>query len=284
MLSEQALVHDLLERHRRTLSSPIRKLPVDIMQEIFLLESSNVADITDFSWTATHTCMEWRAIAMQTPMLWSNTHVATDTRNNTRPFSLIEMLELQSLLSTSEGASNEECVGRALELSRDVPHVLSFVHPVNSDGRRLSEEGIEMLDILFDHAPRGKVAYLDAQHGRALFNNRLQRMRGRVPMLESISIEASFSPSGSRISTMFLLWPHGYLQSPSVIICILVAADPEAHPSWTARRAILPSRSSFCERHQTSIIFPKAGIGIRGDTTDFGGGIILPAVYTPSHP
>ncbi|SJK99188.1 uncharacterized protein ARMOST_02478 [Armillaria ostoyae] len=69
MLSELALVHNLLERHRRTLSSPIRKLPIDIMREIFLLASSNVADITDFSWTATHTCTERRAIAMQTPML-----------------------------------------------------------------------------------------------------------------------------------------------------------------------------------------------------------------------
>ncbi len=117
MLSEQAHVHDILERHRRALSSPIRKLPIDIMREIFLLMSTNAADITDIAWIATHTCMEWRDIATQTPTLWSEIHVTTDTRTSMRPSETIEMPELEWLRSTSPGASNEQCVGCALELS-----------------------------------------------------------------------------------------------------------------------------------------------------------------------
>ncbi|KAK0435321.1 hypothetical protein EV421DRAFT_1908796 [Armillaria borealis] len=194
------------------------------------------------------------------------------------------MLELQLLLSTSEGASNEECVSRALELSGDVPLVLSFVHPVNSDGMRLSEEGIEMLDMLLDHAPRWKVGYLDVQHGGALFNNRIQHMRGRVPMLERISIEASFSPSGStyfhdvltvapRLSTVAIRDYLGQLVFSWRQIQRLILHGLHDVPYF-----LHVLRSVKGIKHLT--IFPKAVIGIRGDTTDFGGSIILPAVHT----
>ncbi|SJK99183.1 uncharacterized protein ARMOST_02473 [Armillaria ostoyae] len=220
MLSEQAWVHDLIERHRRALSSPIRKLPIDIMREIFILASSNVADIKDFAWTATHTCSEWRAIAMQTLTLWSKIHVATDTRAYTRPCSLIEMPEIQELLSISKGASNKECVRRALELSGHVPLVVSFVQPDNFwKDQALSDADVEMLDMLLDHAPRWKIAYLDAQHGGPLFNDRLHRLRDRVPMLERISIEASFDTSGSPHLQDILAWDR--LDDEDRLACLL---------------------------------------------------------------
>ncbi|KAK0435317.1 hypothetical protein EV421DRAFT_1987444 [Armillaria borealis] len=269
ILSEQAWIHDLIERHRRALSSPIRKLPIDIMREIFILVSSNVADIKDFAWTATHTCSEWRAIAVQTPTLC-----------------LIEMPEIQSLLSISKGASNKECVRRALELSGHVPLVVFFVQPDNFwKDQGLSDADVEMIDMLLDHAPRWKIAYLDAQWGGPLFNDRLHRLRGRVPMLERVSIEASFDTSGSphlqdilalapRLSTVAI---HDYLGQ-------LVF-------SWKqVRRLILHGlheisyflrvlRSVKNVEHLT--ICPKGGpIGLPSDTTDGGSSIILPTIHT----
>ncbi|KAK0237411.1 hypothetical protein EDD85DRAFT_542474 [Armillaria nabsnona] len=193
MLCEQSRVQDLVERHRRALSSPVRRLPVDIMREIFLLASSNAADIKDIAWIATHTCTEWRDIATQTPMLWSKIHVATGIRTYIRPYNFIAMPELEWLGSTSKGASNAECVGRALELSRDVPLVISFIKPAKREPKDRLDQEVEMLDMLLDHAPRWKVAYLDASHGGALFCDKLQRLRGRVPMLESISISDNFA-------------------------------------------------------------------------------------------
>ncbi|KAK0490158.1 hypothetical protein EDD18DRAFT_1109710 [Armillaria luteobubalina] len=78
MLYEQSRVDDLIGCHRRALSSPIHRVPVDIMQEIFLLVSFNAVDITDFAWIATHTCTEWRDIAKQMPILWSKIHINMD--------------------------------------------------------------------------------------------------------------------------------------------------------------------------------------------------------------
>ncbi|PBK90902.1 hypothetical protein ARMGADRAFT_1166574 [Armillaria gallica] len=193
MLCEQSRVQDLVEHHRRALSSPIRRLPIDIMREIFFLASSNAADVTDFAWIATHTCTEWRDIATQTPKLWSKIHVATDIRTYTRPCDFIAMPELEWLRSTSKGASNAECVGRALELSRDVPLVISFIKPARRKPKDLSDQDVEMLDMLLDHAPRWKVAYIDASNGGALIYDKLQRLRGRVPMLESIFINDNFA-------------------------------------------------------------------------------------------
>ncbi|KAK0484132.1 hypothetical protein EDD18DRAFT_1015202, partial [Armillaria luteobubalina] len=188
MLSEEARIHDLLECHQHALSSPIRRLPIDIMREIFIMVSSNAADITDIVWIATHTCTEWRDIATQTPMLWSKIHVTTDTRSPMRPYKIIEMPELESLHITSPKASNEECIGRALELSRDAPLVISFIQPYSWSPTPLLEKDIEMLDMLLDHAPQWKAAYLCTHHGSDSFCYKLQCMRGHVPMLETVSI------------------------------------------------------------------------------------------------
>ncbi|KAK0435301.1 hypothetical protein EV421DRAFT_1908774 [Armillaria borealis] len=282
MLSEQARVHDLLERHRRALSSPIRKLPIDIMRVIFLLASSNVADLTDFAWTATHTCTEWRAIATETPTLWSKIHVATDTRTHVRPCESIEMPELEWLPSISPDASNEECVSRALELSRDVPLVISFIQPASWGPRDLSEEDVEMLDMLLDHAPRWKVAYLDAHCGGDFFCNKLQRLRGRVPMLESISIDACFPHDpidllnvAPRLRTVAIRDSLGQLVFPWQQIQRLIL-NGFHHMSYFLH--VL--RSAKNVEHLT--ICPKGRpiLGHCSDTTDGCSSIILPTVHT----
>ncbi|SJK99168.1 uncharacterized protein ARMOST_02456 [Armillaria ostoyae] len=162
ILSEQAHVQDLIERHRRALSSPFRKLPIDIMREIFLLLSSNAADPTDISWIASHTCTEWRAIATQTPMLWSKIHVAKDF-NPYETYEFLGVPELQSLFFSSKTSSKEEIVRRALQLSGDLPLEISFI--VDLGGREVTYKHIAMLQSLLDHAPRWKVAYLKVHEG-----------------------------------------------------------------------------------------------------------------------
>ncbi|KAK0430400.1 hypothetical protein EV421DRAFT_1935523 [Armillaria borealis] len=199
MLFEQSRVQNLIERHRQALSSPIRNLPIDIMREIFRLASSNAADVTDFPWTATHICREWRAIATQTLTLWSKIHIITDQKIGIRTYHLMHMPELQSCLSSKLSKKTVGCsetVGRALELSGNVLLVVSFLQDViNTEERAVSDDS-KMLDLLLDHTPRWKVAYLKFYHCRSgkSFGDRFRRLRGRVPMLERIAIEASFYP------------------------------------------------------------------------------------------
>ncbi|PBK90903.1 hypothetical protein ARMGADRAFT_1014193 [Armillaria gallica] len=283
MLSEQARVRDLLERYRRALSSPIRRQPVDIMREIFLLASSNAADIKDFAWIATHTCTEWRDIATQTPMLWSKLLVATNIRTDTQPYSFIAMPEPKWLRSTSKGASNAECVGRALELSQDVPLVISYVAPARRRQKELSDQEAEMLDMLLDHAPRWKVAYIDASNGGALIYDKLQRLRGRVPMLESISINTCLASDGSTYPDIFDVAPR--LRT----VTIRNSQGQLVFPWRQIRRLILNGvrdmsyflhvlRSVKNVEHLT--IFPKGGrTGLPSVTTNAGSSIILPAVH-----
>ncbi|KAK0485479.1 hypothetical protein EDD18DRAFT_1427991 [Armillaria luteobubalina] len=117
MLYEQSCVDDLIEHHKRALSSPICRVPIDIMQEIFLLVSFNAADITDFAWIATHTCTEWRDITKQTPMLWSKIHIDMDIRTYIRPYHSVDMPGLKWLHSSPRPTSDTECIRCALELS-----------------------------------------------------------------------------------------------------------------------------------------------------------------------
>ncbi|KAK0237413.1 hypothetical protein EDD85DRAFT_1022737 [Armillaria nabsnona] len=285
MLSEQACVQDLIERHRRALSSPIRRLPVDIMREIFLLASSNAADVKDFPWIATHTCTEWRDIATQTPMLWSKIHVATGTRAYTaRPYNFIAMPELEWLHSTSKGASNAECIGRTLELSQDVPLVISYIENGRWKPQNMSDEDVGLLDILLNHAPRWKVAYLDASHGGALFCDKLQRLRGRMPMLESISIDARIASDRSTYP------PDIFDVAPRLRTVAIRDSQGQLVFPWQQIRKLILSgfrdmsyflhvlRSVNNVEHLT--ICPKSGpIGLPSDTTNGGSSIILPAVH-----
>ncbi|KAK0237395.1 hypothetical protein EDD85DRAFT_906239, partial [Armillaria nabsnona] len=201
MLFEQSRVQNLIERHRQALSSPILNLPIDIMREIFFLASSNAADVTDFPWTATHVCREWRAIATQTPTLWSKIHIITDKGIGLQTYRLTHMHELKSCLSSTPLSKKtvgcSKTVGRPLELSGDVPLVVSFLQPfVGTMKKRVVPDDIKMLDLLLDHAPRWKVAYIKFDHfgsGKS-FRDRLRRLRGRVPMLERITIKANLCP------------------------------------------------------------------------------------------
>ncbi|KAK0430396.1 hypothetical protein EV421DRAFT_307437 [Armillaria borealis] len=279
MLCEQSRVQDLVERHRRALSSPIRRLPIDIMREIFLLASSNAADVTDFAWIATHTCTEWRDIATQTPILWSKIHVATDIRTYIRPNNFIVMPELEWLRSTSKGASNAECVGRALDLSRDVPLVTSFIKPAKWGTKDLSDQDVEMLDMLLDHAPRWKVACLDASHGGALFCDKLQRLRGRVPMLESVSINSRFAADGST-------YPYDILNVAPRLCTVVIRDSPGqlVFPWQQIKRLILNGLyhdMSYLLRVLHSVKnVEHLTICHCGGTADVSTSVILPAIHT----
>ncbi|KAK0472235.1 hypothetical protein IW261DRAFT_1508607 [Armillaria novae-zelandiae] len=283
MLSEEARVHDLLERHRSALSSPIRRLPIDIMREIFSLASSNAADVTDIAWVATHTCTEWRDIATQTPTLWSKIHVTTATRSRMRPDELMQMPEIESLRIASPGASNEECVGRTLELSRDLPLVVSFIQPLSWDPVHFWKEDVEMLDLLLDHSPRWKAAYLYAHHGGNIFCDKLKRMRGRVRMLESVSIETPSLPDSlldlfqvaPRLRTIAISGFRGRLAFPwqqirKLILNGLYDMSYFLHVLHSAKNV----------EHLTICPTGHPLRDLSSDTMDAGNSIILPAVHT----
>ncbi|KAJ7140393.1 hypothetical protein C8R46DRAFT_1320308 [Mycena filopes] len=53
--------------------SPLRRMPTEMLSEIFslTLASDGRTNIKDSPWTLSHTCSRWRAIAIDSPSLWS---------------------------------------------------------------------------------------------------------------------------------------------------------------------------------------------------------------------
>ncbi|KAK0484135.1 hypothetical protein EDD18DRAFT_1112187 [Armillaria luteobubalina] len=236
MLYEQSHVDDLIERHRRALSSPIRRVPVDIMREIFLLASFNAADVTDFAWIATHTCTEWRDIAKQMPILWSKIHVDMDIRTYTRPYYSIDMPGFELLHSSPRPTFDTECVPCALELSREVPLVISFIKISILNPKDLSEQEVELLDMLLDHASRWKVAYVDVSHSATLLWDKLQRLRGHVLMLESFSINTRSAPD---VST----YPHDIISvAPRLCTISIVCSRVQLLFPWQQIQRLMLDR------------------------------------------
>ncbi|RDB16885.1 hypothetical protein Hypma_002526 [Hypsizygus marmoreus] len=69
---------DLLRRYR-TVVAPHRKLPVEMLQEIFImcsLDALRTRIMLDRApWTLARVCSKWRHVALATPTLWSNIQV-----------------------------------------------------------------------------------------------------------------------------------------------------------------------------------------------------------------
>ncbi|KAJ7607859.1 hypothetical protein FB45DRAFT_707291, partial [Roridomyces roridus] len=60
---------DLLDyqRKHKSMLSPLRRMPPEILAEIF---TSSIPVVSD-PWVWTHICSRWRAVAIATPALWS---------------------------------------------------------------------------------------------------------------------------------------------------------------------------------------------------------------------
>ncbi len=171
---------------------------------------------------------------------------------------------------------------RALELSRDVPLVISFIQPVGWDSGRFSEEDVPMLDMLLDHAPRWKVAYLYAHHGSDFFCDKLQRMRGRVSRLESVSIETRLPKVpldlldvAPRLRTVSIRGYRGQLLFPwqQIQRLILNGIHDMSYFLHVLRSAKNVEHLTICPKGRPIQ-------GLYSNTTDAGSSIILPTVHT----
>lgn len=90
VMSERQRLHDSLT-HYRSLLSPIRRLPSEILSEIFkaLPREPGVpygVSNTPILWT--RICSRWRNVAILTPQLWNSIDFIVDEKLNVRPFTM----------------------------------------------------------------------------------------------------------------------------------------------------------------------------------------------------
>ncbi|KAJ7590199.1 hypothetical protein C8J56DRAFT_1163821 [Mycena floridula] len=67
--------------------SPIRRVPAEILTEIFLYcvdldDGYNVLDIEAVPWSLSHACQAWRSVAISTPELWTSMRIISHSENN----------------------------------------------------------------------------------------------------------------------------------------------------------------------------------------------------------
>ncbi|KIM43886.1 hypothetical protein M413DRAFT_25406 [Hebeloma cylindrosporum] len=78
LLEQRQALLDEIEGYR-SLISPARRLPVDVLQEVFLhtlpTDYNAVMDSHECPIFLTQICRGWRSIALSTPLLWSSIHI-----------------------------------------------------------------------------------------------------------------------------------------------------------------------------------------------------------------
>ncbi|KAJ6507354.1 hypothetical protein C8R47DRAFT_91072 [Mycena vitilis] len=100
LAEERDAINFYVEAHR-ALASPIRRLPLDIIEEIFMacLPSSRncVMSAKEAPVILGRICSSWRAITFSTPRLWASLHIVEPTRPYTSAVGIFEAKVAQRL-------------------------------------------------------------------------------------------------------------------------------------------------------------------------------------------
>ncbi|EEB93635.1 hypothetical protein MPER_07677 [Moniliophthora perniciosa FA553] len=174
----------------RALLSPARRIPREIIAEVFLQCLPTIrlpaCSIGEAPLLLTTVCRSWREIALTTPQLWRAIHFALPTP--------------EAFLFLKEKFLNEQFIGLSLgrmertelwlERARSVPlHVSFFLDhtALKLVTQELASIYSEFVDILSQHSARWKALYLKGLPREAL--SRLHSVKAvDAPLLQSLSL------------------------------------------------------------------------------------------------
>ena len=170
----------------RALISPFRRLPLDIMGEIFAhclpTHHNAVMSVEEAPLLLGRICSRWRSITLSTPRLWASLHIPTPTPDShLGPASVRKM------------ATRYEAVGEWILRSGAIPLSISLYTPdpfYSFRSSRDSQEDMESFERvsrqILPFSRRWKTVYLRAMESS--FAHFQAIVKGDVPMLESLSI------------------------------------------------------------------------------------------------
>ncbi|KAF7334836.1 hypothetical protein MSAN_02370400 [Mycena sanguinolenta] len=180
LAEERSRVAAYVEAHK-ALISPVRRLPLDIIQELFLAclptHRNCVMSASEAPVLLGRVCSSWRAISHTTPRLWSNLHVVEPLQNLADPTS----------------ASFEEKVARRLEitqtwLGRSGQCPLSISLQSAPDGTSPTGSpttSMQFMETLVSFAQRWQHIQFTAP--RSLLWKVMSHFDAEVPLLESVT-------------------------------------------------------------------------------------------------
>ncbi|PPQ87236.1 hypothetical protein CVT25_004087 [Psilocybe cyanescens] len=183
---DQERIHDFIKPYN-TILAPIRRMPADILHEIFYhcLSSHRfpIMDASEAPLLLTHICSSWRSIALSSPRLWAKVVISLLTPPHTDPTSLNSTEELLIQKYERAVALRSEVIETWLDRSGDCPLSISIMCPYSVNGGG-DEWMTRMLDSIVSCAQRWHSAELV------------------VPYLIYSKIEASISEKVERLPVL----------------------------------------------------------------------------------
>ncbi|KAJ7466916.1 hypothetical protein FB451DRAFT_1259514 [Mycena latifolia] len=163
-----------IESHRALISYP-RRLPRDIIQEIFLAclptDRNAVMSPKDAPMLLCRICSTWRDIALTTPALWASLHVAVQFIVGNE----------QRMLAVAEWLQRSAACPLSLSMVGDIWDIKWKSHP---------NDVTAVIELLAGHAKRWRNVELNRFSTEAL----MQLAAVNAPMLEAVDMSGTFIP------------------------------------------------------------------------------------------
>lgn len=182
---QRSALSEEIEAHR-ALISPFRRLPLDVMEEIFThclpTHHNAVMSVKEAPLLLGRVCSAWRSVTLSTPQLWASLHIPTPTTDT-----------LFGVASVRKMATRCEAVRDWILRSGEIPLSISLYTPDPLSAFGSSPDSQEDMEsfrrvsrqiLPFSH--RWQTVYLRATEGS--FTPFQEIVEGDVPMLESLSI------------------------------------------------------------------------------------------------
>ncbi|KAJ6594539.1 hypothetical protein B0H19DRAFT_64294 [Mycena capillaripes] len=200
-----------VEAHR-ALISPVRRLPLDIMEEIFMAclptHRNCVMSAQEAPIILGRICSSWRTISLSTPRLWSRLHIVEPTRQYGSTHGLYDAKVAQRL----------EVANTWLRRSGNCPLAISLESNLNHDMTppltpSPSPPNTDFLDVLIPFTSRWQNIHL------VITPQALETLsyltEDDVPLLKSLEIVQR--PQHPHNNVQWSLSPSGLLHGPSLI-------------------------------------------------------------------
>ncbi|KAJ7041648.1 hypothetical protein C8F04DRAFT_1079595 [Mycena alexandri] len=194
-------------------SSPVSRIPPEILCDCFrrtlphariIRGTFHNTRVPTAPWRLAHVCRDWREAALQDAQLWSSIHISSTAAPS--PFSKIYALPALETQILRSGSAPLDIFLRWVHVDDMGPLLLRFA------------------ELLVDHSVRWRSLKFIWDEGMEDILLTLSRVRGRLPLLESVQIRSPFA-SHLDIGDVFTIAPQ--LQE-----FILTSCAPNINVPW----------------------------------------------------
>ncbi|KAJ7434902.1 hypothetical protein B0H11DRAFT_2115982 [Mycena galericulata] len=226
LISKRAILDEFVAAHL-ALASPVRRVPTDIMQEIFVasLPSGQNSTITeqDAPLLLCHICRAWRGLALSMPRLWASLHIVAPP--NVRMISM------------------NDTVNSWLSRSGTLPLAISVAVPPTS----------------------GQIPDISMLHTLIAFSLRWEHIKFTFPTYESLSPLASLSPADVPILRTVAISCFAQHRIVKEWNNVGFLATPSVHSSCIGAKNAPPSSIPLHWERLRQLSFRGSGVSIPAD-------------------